>query len=288
VVDIPLGAHVRNVTVISNSVVELEYYPDSAGIVDLFRVQRKEGASIFQDWPVNNTGSTGVPPYQIYRDENAGTNRRPYWYRFYREDECANSYITDSLRTIYLDAELGLGLTGDLRWTEHVNGEGSLIRYVINKILNGDTTQIATVGPSVLEYEDMNALNPSTLDTVCYFITAEVDLNIPGVVSTTVFSNSNAVCLQPQPRIFAPKAFRPEGFNTIFKPIIQFGTNINYNFRVWDRLGRKLFETDDVNLGWDGTFKNQIVPLDNYVYFVTFEGQDGNTYSKAGNVILVR
>ena len=123
------------------------------------------------------------------------------------------------------------------------------MRYLINKIVNGSISQIASVSGNTLEYEDLNALNPNTLDTVCYYILAEVDLDIPGIVNETVFSNSNTVCLQPTPRIITPSAFRPEGFNSIFKPIIQFGTNVNYNFRIWDRWGQKLFETDNVNIG---------------------------------------
>jgi len=288
VVDIPIGAHVRNATVISDNTVEIEYYPDTAGVVDLFRAQRKEGGSIFQDWPVANNGSAGLPVYEIYRDDNAATQRRPYSYRFYREDECANSYITDTVRTIHLDAELGRGLTGDLQWTAYQHSHGVVVSYMINKIVNGSIGQIASVSGNTLEYEDLDALNPSTLDTVCYYILAEVDLDIPGFVNETVFSNSNTVCLQPTPRIITPSAFRPEGFNTIFKPIIQFGTNVNYNFRIWDRWGQKLFETDNVNIGWDGTYKNEIVSMENYVFYVTFEGQDGNMYSKAGNVIVVR
>jgi len=288
VVDIPIGAHVRNATVISDNQVDIEYYPDTTGLVDLFRAQRSEGGSIFRDWPVTNTGTAGVPVYEIYRDGNSVTQSRPYSYRFYREDECANSYITDTVKTIYLDADLDFGLTADLQWTAYYNTNGTVVRYIINKIISGDTTQFATTSPTMLEYEDESALNPSSLDTVCYFITAEIDLDIDGVISTQVISKSNVVCLEPTPRIITPSAFKPEGFNSIFVPIIQFGTNVNYNMRIWDRWGKKLFESNDINVGWDGTYKNAIVPLENYVFYITFEGQDGNMYSKAGNVIVVR
>lgn len=288
VVDVPRGGQIRNATVINDNNIDIEYYPDSAGVVDLFRAQRSETGNNFQDWPVTLRGTSGLPEFETWRDGNATPQSRAYSYRFNREDECGNSYLTDTVRTVRLRARLGLGLSGQLSWTPYENSNATVTRYLITRIVNGDTAQLATTGAFETEYEDLNALDPTALDTVCYFVTAEAALDIPGIVQTTVFSRSNTVCLNPQPRIIAPTAFAPEGFNQVFLPIIQFGTNRDYTLRIWDRYGRELFSSNDANLGWDGSYKGVIVPIDNYVWQVIFTGQDGNTYSKAGNVIVVR
>ena len=42
-----------------------------------------------------------------------------------------------------------------------------------------------------------------------------------------------------------------------------------YNMKIFNRWGEKLFETDDLYTGWDGTFKGEKVKQD--VYAVIFD-----------------
>lgn len=85
-----------------------------------------------------------------------------------------------------------------------------------------------------------------------------------------------------------PKAFAPFGINEnrTFKP--------NYNgkvtliqFVIFNRWGEKIFSAKDINLGWDGTYKNEFQPAGVYTYLLEYK-MNRNVYFKSGEVLLVR
>ena len=288
VVDAPQGAQIRNASVIDNNTVRIDYYPDTAGVIADFSIQRSTLGTNFDLWSANNIGTTGVPPYDIYHDEAAPVSSNDFYYRFRRVDECDGEQFTDTVKTILMRARLTTGLDAEIEWTPYENSNGTVIRYYITKFVSGDSTIVTSVNGDMLEYEDIDAISPTSLDTICYKITAEINLNIPGIVNTTVYSHSNIKCLTPTPQIIAPTAFSPLGLNNTFKPIISFGTSNNYTFRIYDRWGRQLFSTVDPQEGWDGTDNGVVVGLEAFIYYVTFTAQDGNLYSKSGTIIAVR
>jgi gliding motility-associated-like protein len=57
---------------------------------------------------------------------------------------------------------------------------------------------------------------------------------------------------------------------------------------VFNRWGQKVWETNDQNIGWDGTFKGE--ELNTGVFVYRLEGKDfkGKGYSLKGNVSLIR
>ncbi len=84
--------------------------------------------------------------------------------------------------------------------------------------------------------------------------------------------------------LFVPNVFSPndDGQNDVFKPR---GTNLyEFNMRIYDRWGNCVFESNDIETGWDGTFKGLPVNSGVFVYFITSAGQ---VVSK-GNVTLLR
>ena len=289
VIEVPTGAHVRNATVIDGNSIHIEYYPDVSGDVADLNVQRSESGVNFQTWPAGNIGTTaGSPSYDTYEDVSSAPNSTDYYYRFRRVDECDEEHITDTVRTIHLSVNLGFGLIPELEWTPFELSYGTVTEYVIIKYINGDSSYLTSVAPNQFSYEEMNSISTTSLDTICYQIIAEVDLDIPNLVSTTVYSNSNIDCLQPTPSVVAPSAFKPEGLNRVFRPILNFGTDENYIFRVHDRYGKMLFETNNRFEGWDGTYDGKLLGMEGFVYYVSFVGQDGNTYTKTGSFMLLR
>ena len=57
---------------------------------------------------------------------------------------------------------------------------------------------------------------------------------------------------------------------------------------IFDRWGEVIWETHDVNSGWDGTYKGEPVPLG--VYTWTFVVDMGSNYivKESGDVTLIR
>lgn len=88
--------------------------------------------------------------------------------------------------------------------------------------------------------------------------------------------------------IAMPNAFTPgTSINNVFS-VIKFGlASINY-FRIYDRWGVKVFETTNINEGWDGTYNNKPQPFGVYVYEVDATTNRGAGITRRGNVTLIR
>jgi gliding motility-associated-like protein len=69
------------------------------------------------------------------------------------------------------------------------------------------------------------------------------------------------VGLCPNEIFYIPNAFTPDGDerNNVFKPIITSGVDIfNYTFVIYNRWGQIIWESFNVNAGWDGTYDNKL------------------------------
>lgn len=85
-----------------------------------------------------------------------------------------------------------------------------------------------------------------------------------------------------------PNAFTPTGEgNTTFKPAKRGIATLNY-FKIFNRWGQLVFETTDIEKGWDGTFKGAVQPLGVYVYLISAVTDSGRAFTREGNVTLVR
>ena len=60
------------------------------------------------------------------------------------------------------------------------------------------------------------------------------------------------------------------------------------SFKVFNRWGELVFETTDITIGWDGTYKGQAQEMDAYAYVLSATFVDGSSQSKSGNVTLIR
>jgi len=85
---------------------------------------------------------------------------------------------------------------------------------------------------------------------------------------------------------FIPNAFTPDGdgLNDVFRAVGLY-RNINYNLQVYNRWGERIFETNDLDEGWNGISGGKYCPPDTYVWIihVDFLGQDIVT---SGSIVL--
>jgi gliding motility-associated-like protein len=93
----------------------------------------------------------------------------------------------------------------------------------------------------------------------------------------------------PSQLIF-PNAFTPneDGLNDVFRPK---GISIGkFRMTIYDRWGMLLFETDDLEQGWNGIYKGEYCPAGVYSYTAVFEGTDepGKQRRTSGSFTLVR
>jgi len=93
---------------------------------------------------------------------------------------------------------------------------------------------------------------------------------------------------------YIPNAFTPngDGLNDIFR-VVGLYRNISFMMYIYNRWGQLVFQSDDIDQGWDGTVKNQLAESDTYIWIlqVDFLGEDiitnGDVVLK-GTVTLVK
>ena len=88
--------------------------------------------------------------------------------------------------------------------------------------------------------------------------------------------------------MYMPNAFTPDnnGQNDMFKPITNGNRQIK-SFKVFNRFGQAVYETVDINRGWDGTLNGKAQDIGTYYYLLSFMC-DGKLVDQKGEVILVR
>jgi gliding motility-associated-like protein len=95
------------------------------------------------------------------------------------------------------------------------------------------------------------------------------------------------VCLE------VPNAFTPgngDQTNNDFKPFLNC-PNVLEKYKLWvyNRWGAKVFETSNIEKGWDGRYKNEDAPVDTYVYVITYiHPKIGKEEKLKGTVTLLR
>jgi len=87
--------------------------------------------------------------------------------------------------------------------------------------------------------------------------------------------------------LFVPNVFTPNGdsINPIFKP--SECEPMEYIMRIYNRWGEKLFETEDINSGWDGTFRHEKVIEGAYIYIVEARNWDKSFINRRGLFYVV-
>lgn len=85
-----------------------------------------------------------------------------------------------------------------------------------------------------------------------------------------------------------PNAFTPgSGANNEFKIIKQGIATLNY-FRIFNRWGNLVFQTSDIDEGWDGSYKGVPQPFGVFVYEIEAQTSNGEIFRKQGNLTLIR
>ena len=88
---------------------------------------------------------------------------------------------------------------------------------------------------------------------------------------------------------YVPNAFSPngDGNNDVFRPIPVGIISTEY-FRIFNRYGELVFETNQYLKGWDGNYKGIPQQVGNYVWMLKGKGRNGKVIEIRGNAVLVR
>jgi gliding motility-associated-like protein len=134
-------------------------------------------------------------------------------------------------------------------------------------------------------------------DTGLFDVTLKIINRYGCLDSITILS---AVHVLPRSKFYFPQAFTPNPYgpsggvyslldrsNDVFFPIVIDGEITNFEMKIFNRSGVMVFKTDDINIGWDGYYKNKLLPQGIYVYSVSGRFNNGEPFTQAGTVLLI-
>jgi gliding motility-associated-like protein len=114
------------------------------------------------------------------------------------------------------------------------------------------------------------------------------------ITYTVTFVNENGciarddVTIYFDPILYVPNTFTPDGnnFNPVFKP--EGGNIVDYNLKIFNRWGELIFESNNFNIGWDGTYGGLPSPDGTYIWVIEYSDSSLIPNRIKGHVNLLR
>ncbi len=277
----------KNVDIQLNDNVEIEWIWNADAALKLANLNYSQlGGSVANNLQINIT-----PPLQnrnILEVTETKGNDGQWEFNIETTDECDSIRKSNFASPIFLSIGSSGGLSNTCFWSPLKIPNADIKEYEVIRTINGRSTTVATVDNSTLDYTDNLNINDVTEGQICYTVRATSMLTHPDGTEETIKSNSNQICKSLSAQIFMPNAFAPRGRNQILKPVISFGVPVEFKMLIYNRYGGLVFQTDDIENGWNGKYEGRDAPMGVYSYLINMIQQDGTSEQMNGTVMLVR
>lgn len=276
--------YIKTATVLSDNIVQLKLFIDTNKIstgIDLLR--SVDGVNYKNVGFVAYTGSSSY----TFLDSETSTNKESYFYKAVVKDSCNNQRAVSNIaRTIFLKVveDKEQLFVKHLSWNPYLGFAGSLSGYNVFRIVN----DIASDIPIGYADEQSSAFVDNLEDEASrgskieYMVQAVEGIENPYGIKEK--SNSNLVQVYMEGRLYIPNSFAPNGANTTWLPINYFVDKNEYNVKVYNRWGNKVFEAHDDKTAWDGAN----CPPDTYVYLINYKNARGEYEQIKGTILLLK
>jgi len=232
----------------------------------------------YDDGSVTASASSGVAPYN-------------FLWNTIGSDSVISNLAPDNYSVTVTDAN-GCTVTDNIDVMEPIELNVD-INPVLDSIFLGDTIQYAIThnADSVVSFvwtptdwlSCSDCPEPFAVphETFTYTLTI-TDTN------TCVTSDTARIFIKPKKIFYIPNIFSPngDGINDVLFANIKGIKKLT--FRLYNRWGEKVFETDTPLLGWDGIYESKEAEPGVYVYDIYAIWWDNETVKEKGSVTLVR
>ncbi len=210
-----------------------------------------------------------------------------------------HTYVNQGIYNVTLTAKNALGCEDD-----------TTIIAAVNVNLRPDAAfQLTTVGEIILgtdvSLENYSAnynywlwdFGNGTIDSLNFNTTTIY--TAPGIYNITLYaiygpgcydSATIAITVNDIETIYVPEAFTPNGdnMNDIF---YVYGNDlINFNLYIFDRWGEIIYESNDIQKGWDGMVEGKKAPDGVYSYRINYakKSKPAEKHTKIGSLVLLK
>lgn len=102
-------------------------------------------------------------------------------------------------------------------------------------------------------------------------------------------SHKSYVCFQvTESNIVAPNAFTPNGDGTNDEFRVSYRSIAEFEISIYDQWGRRVYQSNDITQGWDGTYHGKNSSIGTYFYVIKARGTDDTEFLLKGDVNLIR
>lgn len=276
----------RYVSVVDNDYLEIvAHVDDTVEFNDMFLYKSVDNGKSFTFY--DKLAKTKQAESYVFEDEKVDVERFNYYYYVSLTDECDMEYVfSDTSANILLtevDGELSYNC---MEWTEYPWFASGLEAYEVQRKtqVESDFSLITSMMAGEVTYNDF-VWNLSEEGGVFYYKILAVESASSRFQDQ---SESNTIKIVKEPTSYIPNAFAPDGVNKIFKPVCVYVDADSYDFKIYNRWGELLFQTKDVQTGWDGDFNGKPAPQGVYTYVITYKLDEKKSVVKRGTVLLMR
>jgi gliding motility-associated-like protein len=232
-----------------------------------------------------------------FTDINVDANKEAYCYKVsYTDNDGIESEMSQPFCSVFLSSDG----TNTIKWTpfselsnaqpveyyiDLVNEDGSInsLTSKRTKELSVNINDIQDVKDELEKY-DKAKIRIRAIQPTNFRLNTNMFINHP----VTVYSN--IITIFPSPNIFLPTAFTPnnDGSNDVF--LVNGMKVVEFQMTIYNQWGSIVFESFDINTGWDGMFLGQSSPCPpgTYSYKISSKFTSGSTFEKLGSVLLIR
>ena len=118
-------------------------------------------------------------------------------------------------------------------------------------------------------------------ETITYYVTVIDSNGCSASDSVSIFVNYENV-------VWVPNVFSPNGDGVNDILYVRGKSIESFEFVIYDRWGEKIFSTNNLDIGWDGTFRGKKMNKAVFVYYLKGIFKDGSSFSQKGDITLIR
>ena len=173
----------------------------------------------------------------------------------------------------------------------NVNVRPKILAFAGNdtSVVIGQPLQLNATGAPLFLWAPPSYLNDPTIpnpiailnDNFTYFLKAYTPEGCAG------YDTINIKVFKTNPDIFVPNAFSPNGRNRILRPIPVGISRLDY-FRIYNRWGQLIFQTNQTGVGWDGRVAGRLQDNGTFVWMAQGVDYTGKVIQRKGTAILIR
>ncbi|HET9056964.1 MAG TPA: PKD domain-containing protein [Chitinophagaceae bacterium] len=158
-------------------------------------------------------------------------------------------------------------------------------------IVVGQSLQLQATGGQIYSWSPPTGLNKTdTANPIANLLNSQTYIvRVSTPEDCFAFDTINVKVFTTPPGLFVPNAFTPNSdkLNDAFKPIAVGISQLEY-FRVYNRWGQLVFNSTQLQKGWDGKLNGKEQPLGVYVWVARAKIYTGEIITQKGTVTLIR